>query len=559
MHFRIILSSILVSWALLLPTSAQDNSLLSRDEVRQLQQNLNDLGFDVGRPDGIAGRKTNAALTALYWNYSSDAEFEVDQAAVTLSSGILSSRFAPPPKSVGGLQFSSPGNVVSVDMSQARIPCVPPGCEPMDFVLGPLDLNADGYLDIVMANYYFVNGKATNDPKPVIFLINDGAGRFSVGDVGFELNLVHPREVAIADFNGDGRDDMFIFDAGMDAPPFPGGQNVLILTAGDGVINATDTHLPARVDFSHGGAPGDLDGDGDLDILVITNQSQVVNHDSYVLENDGSGRFSINDHPDYISSSLLSIRSRGADYGLNNSARIFDVDGDGYLDIAWLVSGDDDRTAARKTGAQFSHITYNDGQNRYLNTNTIDLPLARWGFRTFVTDLKQVDIDGDGDLDLLSTSNTRDGFGPWRGAFVDVLENLGGRRFINATHKYMFDQGYTDPEKRMWNHWVFTTDLNLDQRTDFVVFSLDPLVKDSGGRDTTVKIGLLNADRRYDPVYGSDATYQGYAMRRMIVFDVDNDGDEDLVGTSLLQGDDIDGELSFIGFRLQVMENRVID
>lgn len=541
---------------------AQGDGGLSRAEIMLLQENLNTIGIDVGGADGVPGRRTEAGLARLAAWFSRDGTAGLDAATLELSREIAASRTQLPELSTPAFWFAAEKDVATIDLREAHIPCIPPRCEMMDFPLAHLDIDNDGFEDLLIAVYYFIDGVPSGNTQPFLFLRNDGEGGFQEHDPGFTVDVVHPREALVEDFNGDGRDDVFVLDHGRDANPFPGAQSRLLLSSDSGIFDATATHLPAREDFSHGGAAGDLDGDGDLDILVITNQSRAVSHDSYVLENDGTGKFVINDSPGYISSSLLSIRSRGRDFGLNNSAEIADVDGDGHVDIIWLASGDAPSVAASKSGAQFSHVTFSNGQNNYLSENTFDLPLARWGHRTFVADIALLDFDEDGDFDLVATSNTRKpNNGDWAGVFVDLLENTGDRRFVNVTHNRFFRQGYPDADILDWNHWVTVADINLDDRPDLVFYNLDPLVKDglfepAYAYDTAVKLASMTQfGSRFMPVAGLDATKLGYTMRRMLVLDVDNDGDLDLVGTKLLQGPDIGGEMSFVGFTLQVKEN----
>lgn len=542
---------------------AQEADPLDRDQIKRLQANLNAAGISVGTADGMPGRKTEAGLKQLADWFAPSGQAGLDLETLALTDAVARSRTDLPDASVPAFRFGAERDVATIDYRKARLPCEPTRCEVMDFPLAHLDLDNDGFRDLLVAAYYDIDGTPTADLKPLIFFRNDGQGGFSEHDPGFTVDLVHAREALVADFNGDGREDVYIFDHGKDANPFPGAQNRLLLSSGDGVGDATDTHLPAREDFSHGGAAGDLDGDGDLDILVVTNISRTVSHDSYVLENDGTGRFAINDSPEYISPSLLSIRSRGDDFGLNNSAEIIDVDGDGHVDIVWLASGEEPDVAAGKDGAQFTHVTFNDGRNSYLSDNTIDLPLARWGHRTFVTDMAQLDFDSDGDNDLVSVSNTRKpNNGPWRGVFVDILENFGDRRFVNLTHERFFPQGYPDGDDLHWHHWVSVADFNLDDRPDLVFFNLDPLVKDGLTGpiyDTAVKLAAMSeSGDRFVPVAGKDATNSDYTMRRVLAFDIDNDGDQDLVGTKLLRGPDVGGDMTFVGFTLQVKENLAI-
>ena len=48
---------------------------------------------------------------------------------------------------------------------------------------------------------------------------------------------IGPRKIVVADFNGDGWPDIFIADFGLDASPFPGNHNWLLLSARAGAAH----------------------------------------------------------------------------------------------------------------------------------------------------------------------------------------------------------------------------------------------------------------------------------------------------------------------------------
>ena len=79
-----------------------------------------------------------------------------------------------------------------------------------------LDMNGDGLDDILAASLYF---PLQNLGIPIQILLNDGNGGFFDGTAqvinGPVPSTVHPRKVVVADFNGDGKLDVFIADHGV--------------------------------------------------------------------------------------------------------------------------------------------------------------------------------------------------------------------------------------------------------------------------------------------------------------------------------------------------------
>ena len=110
---------------------------------------------------------------------------------------------------------------------------------------------------------------------------------------GDRPDSVHPREVLMADFNGDGSNDFFIADHGYDVNPFPGWSNQLLLATETGYDDASDRLPYDATGFTHNAAVGDLDGDGDIDILVANNGGAFMGGAPYLLLNDGAPNFTV--------------------------------------------------------------------------------------------------------------------------------------------------------------------------------------------------------------------------------------------------------------------------
>ena len=156
--------------------------------------------------------------------------------------------------------------------------------------LGSGDFSGDGIPEFVYGMFY-VDFKKGSFIKPIFLTISPGKGLSLFKPIMDVVPYVsNPRDTVIADFNGDGINDIFIADHGVDYEPFPGYQNSLILSAPNGkFINATST-LPQILDFTHGATSGDIDSDGDIDLFVTQGGSK-TNIPHYFLRNNGKGVF----------------------------------------------------------------------------------------------------------------------------------------------------------------------------------------------------------------------------------------------------------------------------
>ncbi len=197
----------------------------------------------------------------------------------------------------------------------------------------------------------------------------------------------------IGDIDNDGDPDMVL------AIEFY--KNVILINDGKGLFTDGSDRLPDKTGSaepkpwryypyhdSEDVALEDFDRDGDLDILIVTEDDQI---NEYYL-NDGKGYFT-------DASEQLPVT------GVSNAVIAGDFDGDGWIDV----------------------LIGNNGQNVYLRNNNgsfIDETSSRLPDRDDITqDLEAFDIDGDGDLDLV-VGNERENF---------LLENDGQGHFRDIT------------------------------------------------------------------------------------------------------------------------------
>jgi enediyne biosynthesis protein E4 len=122
-----------------------------------------------------------------------------------------------------------------------------------------------------------------------VMLLNDGQGHFTPKAPSGVENIKYVANAVFADFNRDGKVDMFL---GNGQTSFPV-KNALLFGNGDGTFtDVSATSLPAApVQPTNGLVACDYDDDGDLDVLVATYGVSVKNGWKQLWENDGQGQF----------------------------------------------------------------------------------------------------------------------------------------------------------------------------------------------------------------------------------------------------------------------------
>jgi len=224
------------------------------------------------------------------------------------------------------------------------------------------DVDGDGDLDAFIGNFWFQQNK---------LYLNDGTGVFTDATFLLPLDSDPSMAVAMGDVDGDGDLDVIVGN-GFDGI---GVQNRLYLNAGGGNFFDATAQLPPDVIDTAALALGDVDGDGDLDILVGNGDRFLGAQETNQLYlNDGSGVFS-------DAGALIPQEAQ------NTTAVVLgDVDGDGDLDALIGNSG----------YPWLSRLYLNDGSGSF-SDGSFNLP----GDAERTGAVVLADLDGDGDLDAV--------------------------------------------------------------------------------------------------------------------------------------------------------------
>ncbi|MCA8961959.1 MAG: CRTAC1 family protein [Planctomycetes bacterium] len=271
---------------------------------------------------------------------------------------------------------------------------------------GDLDLFVCAYVRFTLANHkpcYAPTtardycGPLSYDPLPDRLYRNDGDGRFS--DISAESGISSASGSALgvvcADFDGDGREDLFVANDGM--------RNFLWL--GDASGRFRDEALLAGCAFNQDGVAEasmgvdaeDFDGDGDIDLFMTHLDSET----NTLYVNDGTATF----------------EDRSAALGIGNPSRSFtgfgtawfDLDNDGWLDLFCANGAVKTIPALAAKGDP-----YPLSQSNQLFHNEWGRSFADWSVRAGpalgVAEVSRGaafgDLDNDGDVDIVVANNS---------------------------------------------------------------------------------------------------------------------------------------------------------
>jgi len=391
------------------------------------------------------------------------------------------------------------------------------------------DVDGDGDADIVIARELAPARLLTNEDGTYV----DHSERLPQ-ITGFAT------DVELVDVDGDSIPDIFF--------TYNDEQNRLFINDGAGTFSdSTTTHIPVDSSSSQAASWGDIDGDGDNDIIVVNLGIPFVpeSEENQLLINDGSGHFTDGTHERFLFQPVLDI---------SFDALVIDTDNDDDMDIVIIddnTNGDQPRllvndgtghftdatgtrfpesngSCVRVSGGDFdgdnrpdlyianyfweqNFLWMNDGHGTFYDETLMRTPHGSGVDSSWSWACDAADIEGDGDNDIVvgnyPVSVTRQYEGRGRNR---LLVNDGFGFFSDRTFQVFpdvedttYDVDFIDADG---NQWVDLYITNWGQEN---VLKLDPgenvEVEDSGPHQPPVP-AVFSLDQNYPNPFNPSTT-----------------------------------------------------
>ncbi|MCA8956542.1 MAG: VCBS repeat-containing protein, partial [Planctomycetes bacterium] len=279
------------------------------------------------------------------------------------------------------------------------------------------DFDGDGDLDLV-GTFRTVNGLGQLE---VFF--NDGKGRFLAAPpmLVYAEDPGWVSDIEAVDVDGDGRIDLVVHTRSRRKPA----PTRLYLNRGAaGFVDVTATHMPVTTYEAISIAMADVDGDGDIDMVLGTNDQ------GRLYLNDGRGRFT-----DQTAGRLPAHTGE-----LIIDLVFCDVDRDGDPDLMLASASFQNR------------LFLNDGRGTFRDATSTHMPRQTQATLALAVG----DVDGDGFPDAVFADAAANGAAP-----TTLLRNDGTGRFVRVASGI--------PDRSSFYYGLLLADLDEDGDLDLVV------------------------------------------------------------------------------------------
>ncbi len=345
-----------------------------------------------------------------------------------------------------------PNNIPFTDYSEIINYNLPEfSCETIISAYG--NFNSNSLSDLILSK-----GDCLTEDNCQIYIVIDDQIQYS-----FVSPQAFTRKFLIGDIDKNGLEDIVLIGTGIDTDPYTGDSTHIILMFDN---NYQLLELDPELGYFHTGAMGDLNNDGNLDILPFNNQAfNNVNPDLVpVFLGNGNGTF------EKIYSNIPYHRIASMFH-----SELFDINGDGILD---LIMGGHEWEAdwysdALDTVFWRNGIYLGKGNGNFDLENRILMPkVDGWGI---MTDFDVYDLNNDGVWEIIVTRTSGTGNEPmvtnnknYDGIKIQILEfkdnQISETSILNQPETW-----FSDPN--MWIEWPQKTlvfDVNRDGLLDLI-------------------------------------------------------------------------------------------
>jgi hypothetical protein len=343
----------------------------------------------------------------------------------------------------------------------------------------PGDFNGDGFIDVFNPGTGSARGVPVDYCQWIIWnpvlktfenkkLLNDKSIKYFGGGQNRSISY---------DINKDGYTDVVVLDSGDDAMNYDGPRPLqpirMVLSDGKGGYDLKElNNITPNYMYNHSGDIGDLNNDGNLDLVVATGTTVYISWGISVFPyfSNKVSYFSV----DYFNPNLVSDNGFGESVpeaaGGVRQITIADINKDGWNDI---IEGGSEQSAKVDKYLLFDQkhrILLNQGKGRFNQKGIVQLPFyfddlsKKNGYFTN-HDFRVIDYNNDGLNDIISTSSIEyDNYG-----FLIYIQNIDGTYKIEKS-KFVFNINSNRRVKGTtpgyWKPWLVLYDFNNDGLKD---------------------------------------------------------------------------------------------
>lgn len=279
--------------------------------------------------------------------------------------------------------------------------------------IAQLDINRDGTEDVFTYESYPLNIPTPN-PPPVI-LLSDGSKLNKIEWNGGNIKNPHGTKLLVGDFNNDTYPDIFSvvhIDQPFGAFPSMKDNCHLLFNSEKGFNKVLEFDDEG---FWVAGCSGDIDKDGDLDIIMFNFHYSVNGVKNKIQWNDGKGNFTAS--------------SEGiGEIPIVQASELVDINKDGWLDLVIDY-------VQFKAGIRTPTIAIMWGNGKGFSLNNSN----GWEYsgEKFMSNLDFTDIDKDGYQEIFVSGNV--GYG---NSYIEVYKSSDGKNWNDKSSEYFLDNKF---------------------------------------------------------------------------------------------------------------------